>query len=238
MEGAWLGAAGLASAAGFLGFAARGRSAAIFGSSVYRGDRTRPSLALTFDDGPSESTPELLEVLAKHDARATFFMCGANVRRCPGIAAQVCRAGHEIGNHTDTHARLDFRSAAFIFGEMARAQETIREATGAAPRWFRAPYGVRWFGVGAAQRRLGLTGAMWTLIARDWRLAAASIERRLLRGGSNGAILCLHDGRGIAARPDIRATVTAVDRVIPLLKERGLRFETLSEMICPQPALT
>ena len=229
----WIGAAGVAAATGFLAYAVRGRSSSLFGSSVYHGDRRQPSLALTFDDGPSESTPALLAILQKHNVPATFFMCGANVRRCPHIAREVRQRGHEAGNHTDSHPRLDFKSPAFIFGEIARAQEAIQQTTGAAPLWFRAPYGVRWFGVGAAQRNLGLRGVMWTTIGRDWRWPSDRITRLLLHTASNGAIFCLHDGRGVAPRPDIRATLAAVDQAIPRLQDRGFRFQTLSQMLCP-----
>jgi peptidoglycan/xylan/chitin deacetylase (PgdA/CDA1 family) len=224
-------AAGVASAIGFLSYAVRGRSAAIFGASVYRGDLTRPVLALTFDDGPSESTPALLSILARHRAPATFFMCGRNVRRCPDIAREVRAQGHEIGNHTESHPRLDFKSPGFIFREMEQAQETIQATTGSTPRWFRAPYGVRWFGVGAAQHRLGLTGVMWTVIGRDWRQPARRISERLLRAASNGSIICLHDGRGIEPNPDIGSTLEAVEHAIPALRARGFEFQTLSQIL-------
>src|SRR5271168_2035346 len=127
--GALIGAAaGIVTAAGSMAYAVRGRSSTFFGPSVYHGNINRPALALTFDDGPSESTPALLEVLAKHNARATFFMCGTNVRRLPAIAREVRSQGHEIGNHTDTHPRLDFKSPEYIYREMALAQETIQAA--------------------------------------------------------------------------------------------------------------
>ena len=84
-----LGAGGTLAAAGsFAGYAVRGRSSALFGPSVYRGDRSRAALALTFDDGPSESTPALLDILAAHQVRATFFMCGHNVRALAGRGAR------------------------------------------------------------------------------------------------------------------------------------------------------
>jgi peptidoglycan/xylan/chitin deacetylase (PgdA/CDA1 family) len=235
MDGGLIGAAaGMASAAGFLAHAARGRSSAFFGESVYRGDRTRRVLALTFDDGPSESTPALLDILDRHKVPATFFMCGQNVRRCPAVAREVGARGHQIGNHTDSHPRFDFKSPDFIYREMALAQETIQKATGAAPRWFRAPYGVRWFGVRQAQQRLGLTGAMWTILARDWRLPANRVAELLLARASNGAILCLHDGRTVQPEPDIRATLEAVEYGIPRLQERGFEFLTLSQILCPK----
>jgi peptidoglycan/xylan/chitin deacetylase (PgdA/CDA1 family) len=143
--------------------------------------RDRPSIALTFDDGPSESTPQLLELLEKARAPATFFMCGAGVRRLPDVARQVVRAGHEIGNHSDSHARLYLRSARFIEEQIVRAQQSISEATGVEPLLFRAPYGVRWFGLRQVQRQLGLVGVMWTGNGLDWKLSAEAIVRRLMK---------------------------------------------------------
>jgi peptidoglycan-N-acetylglucosamine deacetylase len=229
-----IGAAGaVVGATGGMGYAVRGRSSNLFAPSVYHGVRTRRALALTFDDGPSESTPALLELLAEHNVRATFFMCGKNVRRCPAIARQVADAGHEIGNHTDSHPRLDFRGADFIYRELALAQETIHVNTGATPRLFRAPYGVRWFGLRSAQERLHLLGVMWTVIGKDWRLPAARIARLVMGRATNGAIICLHDGRATTRTPDIRATIEAVELAIPALKERGFQFETVSQILCP-----
>src|SRR5690242_3490333 len=131
MDAMWsTGAASLIAAGGFMSYAVRGRSSSIFAPSVYHGDRSRPVLSLTFDDGPSESTPALLEILARHQVKATFFMCGRNVRRLPGIARTVHEAGHEIGNHSDSHPRLDFKSPGFIYRELAQAQDSIVEHTG------------------------------------------------------------------------------------------------------------
>jgi len=222
-------------AGGLLAWSVRGRTAQVFGASVWRGSVENPAVALTFDDGPSESTPQLLEVLERHRAKATFFMCGRNARRCPAIARQVCAAGHEIGNHTETHPRFDFKSPGFILREMAAAQKSIVEITGATPRWFRAPYGVRWYGVGAAQKRLGLTGVMWTAIGRDWRWPGERVAARLLAAASNGAIFCLHDGRTMQARPDIRATLDAVGQVIPQLRDQGFEFVTVGQLLRPCP---
>jgi peptidoglycan/xylan/chitin deacetylase (PgdA/CDA1 family) len=213
-------------------YGVRGRSARLFGPSVWRGSRSRRSIALTFDDGPSESTPELLEVLAEHRAAATFFQCGTNVERLPHVAREVARAGHEIGNHGYSHARLYFRSAASIHEELRRAQEVIAEATGRTPVLFRAPYGVRWPGMREAQRRLGLTGVMWTAIGKDWKLNSARIFGRLLQAAGNGAIFCLHDGRDIRPKPDIRETLEAVRRLVPELQARGFRLETVSQLVC------
>lgn len=227
-------ASGVTAAAAFMSYAVRGRSSSVFGESYYRGDRSRPALALTFDDGPSETTPILLKALEKYRVQATFFMCGANVRRCPDVAREVAARGHELGNHTDSHARLDFKSPRFIYRELARAQETIQETAGARPIWFRAPYGVRWFGVAQAQQLLGLRGVMWTVIGRDWRWPAARVSERVLNRASNGGIICLHDGRGVRPAPDIGTTIEAVEYTIPRLQARGFQFLTLTQILCPQ----
>ncbi len=222
-----------AAACGFLAYAVRGRSAAVFAPSVYRGSRTRRAIALTFDDGPSEGTLPLLDELARLQAPATFFQCGANVERLPEVARAVCSAGHEIGNHSHTHPLFCFRSARAIEAEFRRAQETIARVTGATPSLLRAPFGVRWFGFRQAQRRLRLMGVMWTVIGYDWRLEAESIVSRVLGGVGNGAIVCLHDGRELRVNPDVRQTVAAVRRLVPLLRARGYSLETVSQLLCP-----
>ena len=231
----WLvSAAGVAVAgAGVLAYAVRIPSCTLLAPSVHRGTRTRRAIALTFDDGPSESTPELLEILARHRVPATFFQCGANVRRLTSVAREVAAAGHEIGNHTDTHPRLDFKPRDFIRRELGEAQETIERATGIRPRYFRAPYGIRWFGLREAQLELGLTGVMWTTIALDWKWPSERVVPRLLNGAGNGAILCLHDGRRLQPKPDIGATLESVREVLPKLMEQGFHFEKVTDILCP-----
>jgi len=219
----------IAGFAGTLAWGARSRSSQMFGPSIWHGDRGRRCLALTFDDGPSESTPELLAELDRFKVPATFFCCGVHVRRLPEITRQIIGAGHEIGNHSDAHASLWLRSPAFIDQQLATAQESIMEAAGCAPKLFRAPYGVRWFGLAAAQARLGLLGVMWSVIGRDWVLDGPAVADRIGRVG-DGDIICLHDGRELAPNPDIRNTLAAVRLAVPALLDQGFRFETVSEI--------
>lgn len=233
MNGAPLAAGGLGIGAAFLAWAVRGRSAAVFGRSVWHGSRSSRAIALTFDDGPSESTPELLDVLAQYRVTATFFQVGANVDRLPEVARAVAAAGHEIGNHSYTHPLFCFRSPAFIEDDLRHAQQAIHARTGVDARWFRAPYGVRWFGMDRAQKRLNLTGVMWSTIGLDWKLNSNRVFERLAKGAGNGGILCLHDGRGLRPRPDIHVTVEAVRRLVPALLEQGYRFEPISRLLCP-----
>ena len=228
-----LAALATASSAALLAWAVRGRASSVFGPSVHHGPPGRNVIALTFDDGPSESTPHVLELLDKYQAHATFFQIGANVERLPHIARAVHAAGHEIGNHSHTHPLFCFHSAEFIYQEFARAQRAIADATGFSPTLLRAPYGARWFGFRNAQRRLALRGVMWTVIGYDWKAKADTIVDRMLAGAANGSILCLHDGRTVRANPDIRETLAAVGCLIPALRDRGYKFDTVSRLLCP-----
>lgn len=231
----WLatGAALAAGSAGFLAWAVRGRSARILAPSIWRLPPGRRRVALTFDDGPSESTPALLAVLRKHNARATFFLCGKNAERLPGIVRQIAAEGHEIGNHTWSHPRLDFQSTARMRDEIGRTQQLLESLTGRPPRLFRAPYGVRWFGLGHVQREFGLLGVMWTSIGLDWKLPGPAIAKRLLQHSSDGAILCLHDGRVLTPNPDITATNDAVSLLLPALQARNLSPSSVSAILEP-----
>ena len=226
--------------AGLLAYAVRGKSSTLLAPSVYKGPNTRTALALTFDDGPSESTPELLDILAQYAVPATFFECGFNVRRLPDVSRAVLAAGHEIGNHTENHAALYLKTPRFIYGELAAAQDSIAEVTGMRPRYFRPPYGARWFGLRAAQKRLNLEGVLWTCLAQDWRLPTERIVSRVVSNFSSGSILCLHDGRLTQPRPNVRPMLEAVRQILPEALERGFEFVTISELLCsnqptPQP---
>ena len=215
-----------------MAWAVRGRSSSVFGPSVWRGTPGRRAIALTFDDGPSPATLEILDILAQYNAPATFFQCGANVLRAPDLSQTVCGGPHEIGNHSHTHRNFALRRTAEIVDEFARAQDAIVQTTSRAPTLMRAPYGVRWFGFRQMQQDLGLTGVMWTVIGNDWKLPAPAIAARVLSNTGDGAIICLHDGRAIQENPDISRTVEAVRRIVPALLERGYHFETVSQLLC------
>jgi peptidoglycan/xylan/chitin deacetylase (PgdA/CDA1 family) len=216
-----------------MAWAVRGRSSSVFGPSVWRGAPGAKSVALTFDDGPTPGTLKILEILREYGVKATFFQIGEQVARRPDIARAVHAAGHEIGNHSHSHPNMALKPAAAIAVEFERAQQTIREVTGQTPAFLRAPFGVRWFGFRAAQQKLNLTGAMWTVIGRDWKLPAEVVSRRLLTRVNEGDIICLHDGRGTLEDPDITSTVEAVRRTVPSLLQKGYHFGTVTQLICP-----
>lgn len=225
-------ALGTAAAAGVMAWGVRHPASQLFARSYHRGAGDRPRVALTFDDGPTEGTLRLLEVLTTRSTRATFFQCGAQVERNAAIAREVRAAGHELGNHTQTHPALYFRSTAFMEQELMTAQRAIATGTGVTPRLFRPPYGVRWPGLGSVQNRLGLTGILWSVIGRDWALPGPAIAQRVLAAAEPGAIICLHDGRGLQANPDITATIQATGVIIAELVDRGYEFVTVSDLLC------
>ena len=226
-------------AAGTMLYGIHAPSSQVFGASVYRGRGRRRSIALTFDDGPSEDTLKLLPYLADEGVKATFFQCGMNVDRLPEIARQVAEAGHEIGNHTYSHIRLcprigwqmNLRSTREIYEEFARTQASIESTTGIVPKFLRAPYGLRWMGLGSTQRRLHLTGVMWTVIGHDWEWRAPEVSELVLRRSAPGGIICLHDGRDIQRKPDLTEMLLAVREIVPTLKARGYSFETVGELL-------
>ena len=224
--GAVLGGLSAASAYGSVS-----KSSQMFGPSVYRGPGTRKSIALTFDDGPSESTPDLLEYLEKEGVAATFFQCGMHVKRLPHVAGQVAAAGHEIGNHSYSHPKLPFKSREFIRQEFSETQRVILAETGVTPMLMRAPYGFRWWGLREVQEQLLLLDVMWTVIGFDWRWPADKISGYVLGRSSPGGIVCLHDGRGTNIRPNIGNTMAAVREIVPRLRDKGYRFETVSGLL-------
>lgn len=207
------------------------KSSQLFGPTVYRGPGQRKTIALTFDDGPSESTPDLLDYLDSEGVRATFFQCGMHVRRLPHIAGDVVAAGHQIGNHSYSHPHLPFKSRDFIEREFTETQFIIQDETGITPMLLRAPYGVRWVGMKRVQERLALLSVMWTVIGQDWRWPARKIADYVFRHSAPGGIICLHDGRAGKVKPNICETLTAVKELVPRLRDAGYRFETVSELL-------
>lgn len=205
--------------------------------SAVRNSRRR--IALTFDDGPSEATPALLDVLAKYRVRATFFVCGKNVKRLPHVARAIVEAGHELGNHTHHHMALaphpkqDWKvlTSGEILREMRRAQTCIHHHTGVWPRYFRPPYGVRWIGVRRAQQKLGVQGVTWSVLPQDDLWQRERIASYLVDYTKPGGIVCLHDGRGLHRSPDVRETLAALEMVLPIWKARGFRIGTVHELV-------
>lgn len=229
-----LAAGGLGVAAGVAAYAVNGRSSELLAPSVWHGPRNRRAYSLTFDDGPSESTPRLLDLLDSHNVKATFFLVGANVRRLPGIAREILRRGHEVGNHGDQHPYYCFRPPGFVYNDIVLGHRAIEDALGFSPWLFRPPFGLRWPGMREAQRSCGVVGVQWSTMARDWRFSAAGIAQRLVDGLEPGAIFCLHDGRELRVNPDIHNTITAVRAFLLHRASADYEAASVSALFAPE----
>jgi peptidoglycan/xylan/chitin deacetylase (PgdA/CDA1 family) len=181
-------------------------------------------LAITFDDGPDPAwTPQILDVLARHQVRATFFLIGDRVLAHPRIAERITMAGHSVGNHSMHHPQpFAPLSSSRIRQEIRQGQDVIAQVTGTAPRLFRAPAG-NWSAAVLRQAEdAGLRAVDWSVDPKDWRAPPPGrIVRALLRSRDGDVLLC-HDGGG-----DRSATVRAVDLALAALLDRGAEFAAL-----------
>lgn len=185
-------------------------------------------VALTFDDGPSESTPYVLDILAEYNVKATFFLVGMNVLRLPDIARRVIAEGHEIGNHTWSHANFYRRAPWQVGSEIRHCQKVLADTLGVQPRWFRPPYGVRWFGLFPALKKADMGCAMWSLDTCDWRDPAnAIIDRGTMT--MPGEVVLLHDGFRTNPGHHRAETVKALPRILSHYRDRHFELRTLDQ---------
>jgi len=216
-----------AAVAGYAAYAAAWPTSQRWGSSIHALPGKAADIALTFDDGPSNETARFIDALHRLNVPATFFVCGRNVKRRPEVARLILEAGHAIGNHTYSHPCLPLCSRSRVSAEVARAQDAIAAATGTSPTLFRPPFGLRSPALRTVLPAHGLRGIHWSVIGKDWKRNADQISDRLLRCMTAGSIVCLHDGDRTSADADRSQTLAAVLRVVPILRDRGLRFVKL-----------
>jgi peptidoglycan/xylan/chitin deacetylase (PgdA/CDA1 family) len=219
-------------AAGTCVYAALSAGSQLFGRTLIAG-RNPNEIALTFDDGPNDPyTFQLLEILAEHRVRATFFMIGRFVRQRPDIVRTVQAAGHLIGNHTMTHPWLVLESPANVRRELADCNAALEDVLGERVRYFRPPHGARRSDVLRTAGELGLTPVMWNVIGYDWKPGIRAEDvlghvekgiRRNRRAGW-GSNVVLHDGGQAAIGQDRRATVGAVRSLLQASSRGGLDF--------------
>lgn len=194
-----------------------------------------PSVALTFDDGPSRSTEQVASALEEHGCRGTFFLRGAAVAERPETVAALQRAGHDLGNHLWSHTNPESQSRPELRDEIERTKAAVKGATGATPSLVRPPYCAAPDAVSRAAFRTGTRYVVLRSIdPEDWRAESADqIVDRVLAKVGPGDIVCLHDGmppgtRGSQSRD---ATVAAVGSLVPALLERGLRPVPVTELL-------
>jgi len=223
-------AAAAASAAGYQSMAPTGQW---YGRTFFSGIRGSKQMALTYDDGPNDPhTLKLLDVLAKHNVRATFFMIGRYVQQRPDIVRAVAQAGHVIGNHTFTHPLLIFKSEAETRSQLVDCGEALHDAVGKHSNLFRPPFGGRRPATIRIARDLGLETVMWNATGYDWNAPpAAVIEKKVARQIRGGDVILLHDGGHRSPAADRAQTVVATEDLILRYRDREYEFVTVEEMI-------
>jgi peptidoglycan-N-acetylglucosamine deacetylase len=190
-------------------------------------------LGLTYDDGPNDPhTLRLLEVLARHNVKATFFVIGRYLKQRPDIARELVRAGHIVGNHTFSHPNLIFASARQTAMQLRDCEQALTDAVGEHSRLFRPPFGGRRPATLKIARALGLEPVMWNVTGWDWKGKPSEyLERKVIQQIRGGDVVLLHDGSHAAFGADRSQTVVATERLITRYKSEGYEFVTIPEMM-------
>jgi peptidoglycan/xylan/chitin deacetylase (PgdA/CDA1 family) len=238
LEAVLVGTAAVAAAAVAAGYQSMAPTGQWYGRTFTGLTPGTKQLALTYDDGPNDPhTLRLMDVLAKHEVKATFFLIGRFVQQRPEIAREIVKAGHAIGNHTYTHPLLTLKSEAHIRQELADCRSALQDAvgeafTGKAANLFRPPFGGRRPAVFRIAREMGLTPVMWNVTGYDWkRPPAAEIEKKVAEQIRGGDVILLHDGGHKRMGADRSQTVLATDRLIARYRSEGYEFVTISQML-------
>src|SRR5271170_1049879 len=231
--------AGIAGA-GLLTYAALSPGSQLFGRTLIA-NRNPNEIALTFDDGPNDPyTFQLLDILAQHQIRATFFMIGRFVRQRPDIVRAVHAAGHLIGNHTMTHPWLVLELPSRVRQELADCNAALEDVLGEKIEYFRPPHGSRRPDVLRTVRELGLTPVMWNVFGYDWKpgISAAAVKGHLEKGiernrrAGRGTNIVLHDGGQAGIGEDRSATVEAIRQLVPKSIQDRVKFVTADDLNC------
>ena len=192
------------------------------------GEQTR--VALTIDDGPHPvATPRFLDVLAKQNVHATFFLLGQELVCNPQLGKEIVAAGHEIAVHGWEHRMLVLRGPLSTRDDITRAYEYIAEVTGVLPRWYRPPYGVLSTAAAITARRLGLRTVLWTSWGRDWEKRANPdrVYENVARSLHGGGTVLLHDSDCTSVPGSWAAALGALPRILAECDHRGLKVGPL-----------
>lgn len=201
----------------------------LFGKRVDHVPTDEKVVYLTFDDGPTENTPCILNMLDELGVKATFFLIGSNMEEYPELTQQIIDAGHDIGNHSYTHSRLVFRPLSEIKDEVDKTNGIIKSFGYDREIFFRPPNGKKLILLPWYLSQTGQTTVMWTLEPEsygDVSKDAQSMAQYVIDNVSDGAIILLHP---MNDRTD--KTLDTVEKIVTELRSKSYKFETLSEGI-------
>ncbi|MCX4740995.1 polysaccharide deacetylase family protein [Streptomyces antibioticus] len=191
--------------------------------------RKAKCIALTFDGNPGEPTDRLMDLLKEYKAPSTFFLEGRRIHEFPDVVRRIAEEGHEIGDHTWTHAVLTDVSDARIRDELRRTARAIAGITGSEPTLMRPPQGRTDDRVSRISAELGMAQVLWTVTAKDYETDdSALITERVLAGAGRDGIVLLH--------PLHKGTVPAMPAILKALDEQGYTFVTVSQLLAPGEA--
>jgi peptidoglycan-N-acetylglucosamine deacetylase len=194
----------------------------------------RLEIALTIDDGPDPIvTPQVLDLLDRHAARATFFCIGAQAERFPDLCREIVRRGHAVENHSQSHRHsFSVLGPRGLARELQASQETLTRICGERPLFFRAPAGLRNLFLDPVLAQLGLRLASWSARGFDTRVGdAARVTRSPLCGMRPGAILLLHDGHAARTAAGVPVVLEVLPLVLKAASAAGLRPVTLRQAL-------
>jgi peptidoglycan/xylan/chitin deacetylase (PgdA/CDA1 family) len=189
-------------------------------------------VALTFDDGPDrDTTPSFLDLLARHDTRATFFLLGRYAAQEPALVRRMVEEGHEIGVHGWTHRCVAWVGARRLVGDLRGTTRVVERVSGRRVRWYRPPYGVLTTHALVAARSAGLSTVLWSDWGVDWRRGRtpAQVLSTVAGGLRPGGTVLLHDTDRTSAPGSWRTTLAATERLLDLLAAREVPVGPLAE---------
>src|SRR5258708_16589999 len=225
-----------AAVASYAGYATMAPGSQLYGRTLTHGSDPA-QMALTSDDGPNDPhTLHLLDLLARHQAKATFFLIGKYTRQRPDIVRAVQAAGHVIGNHTYSHPNLIWVSASRLRQELDDCRKALEDAIGAPAPLFRPPFGGRRPDVLRTARSLGLEPVMWSVTAYDWSASSAeAIVQKVTaqvdsRRRKQSEIVLLHDGSHRGFGFDRKLTVEATRVLLEKYSAQGKRFVSVQDL--------
>jgi len=191
---------------------------------VISGPAGVPVVALTFDDGPHQrETPMLLDILEKHNVRATFFIVGTRAVDHPDILGEIVAMGHGVANHSWSHRNMPLLDRQAMYQEIAFCSQAIEAVTGVRPKFFRPPGGNWNSALLETAYDLGLSLVLWSVNAYDTRtISAEEIASLVIRRAVPGSIILMHGG--------MENTMLAIPAIIDGLRNKGFLFATLDQM--------